>query len=347
MSAHCHDKAQHTNLSVYQIQGHRYTLVQLPKSPTTVLEIEEVSSAIVEVVTRLNHLLNNICHSICLLQINTASVWEGIIDQVMNNVILAFLSCIGIFDRVCATILGRDKKSAMIYSISKFVLINLHLLHSLVIRQTSEEQITEQKSPENIEAPTERKEYVANKQLSRTLCTIFYNIAWSPQNQAHAELLEGMLYSLLHGTGRLLSLVFFDEVVTDLDRNTPHDSVDTERIHESELHYVVQILRNAMGGSDRRDLIIEVLKSNQMRKTGIQHNDRLKTHSMPGLLGIVKERLENTLLRNTVSDIAGEGFDTPPEFLEDEEATSPRNEGELRNWFAVQIYDTLGLDLVT
>lgn len=275
------------------------------------------------------------------------------IEDVTDRVILTFLSCMGTFDNICKTITGRkDESGKIIYHILDFYRTNLGLLARLAAQQTNGDPDAHSRRVLRSSSNSKRRridshEYTANKLLGRVLTCIVFNINWKETLPAHGELLEGILYTIIHHAGRVLSVAMFGEVVADSDlighitKSTSLDQLLSNVTNKSENRYIIQILHSALGGVSKKTLFVNVL---QARKA-----DKHARASASDLIGKARTILQNTLVKAMSAVDVGEQLEEPVTLVDDVDRRSKDDDFGIygASWYVGKMWDLIGWDVST
>jgi hypothetical protein len=150
-------------------------------------------------------------------------------------------------------------------------------------------------------------EYAVNKYMTGMLVSIV-QMEWKATQIGHSEILEGMLFSILDNTGRLLSHEVFKEhvatsnLIGNITKGLPSLLPAAAKL---EARYIVPVLHTALGRtSARKELVARVLAKN-----AANINPERRSHSASGETGdlLVKARklIQSSLVK---SAIGGEGL---------------------------------------
>jgi hypothetical protein len=166
---------------------------------------------------------------------------------------------------------GRTKKNDIIYRMTVFLQKTIAFLHDVCQAQEYRESKVPQRGGSGVQ---DTVEYVVNKYLATSIASMIGDLAWEPGKPGHSELLEGILYTILSHTGKLVSIALFDEHVVrsanegKVTENNQPPPVDTAKF---ESRYIIQILYTALGGATRTELVSQVLAAG--RPTIIKKGD--------------------------------------------------------------------------
>jgi hypothetical protein len=237
----------------------------------------------------------------------------------MHQVNISFLSCSRAMNELCTTIPGRTRMPVTVYRMVMFFKKALCLLHNLASLQATSETIPETQRPIQKRSRIEEREYVVTKSLANSLASIAYSIEWKPGQSGHSNLLEGILFCILEHTGRLVSEAVFSEHVAVSDNpgniSKVDDSIPSRSVrHES--RYLVQILRAAMGGLNKKEVIAQALAANSSTSSmnGPLVGSTISSTLSADLLSKAKKLLQSTLVKAAVggTDLESLRLPTPP-----------------------------------
>ena len=280
-----------------------------------------------------------------------------ILKQVSDQVVFSFLASFGALNELSRTILGREEKGKVIYHMTMFFDKSLYLLHTLSSLQVEHEEMVDNHYLRRKRARVDQvadTEYAANRYLGSVLSSIIYNIGWKVNQTTHSELLEGILFVVLQHTGRLVSMNVFDEYVA-ASKNPEnitgsHDIPAPNVLSKHEMRYVVQVLYNALGGRDKKDLFLTVLAAG---KKNLANQTRLRgvgTISVPpgNLLAKAKVLLQSTLVKTTLGCDELITLNRPPVPAEAPDSVIGERAGDFHvsDWFLEQVWALIGWDLV-
>jgi hypothetical protein len=273
----------------------------------------------------------------------------------MNQIGGSFLSCFRALDELCRTILGRNKKATLVYQMVMFFNKALNLLHTISTLQVESEAVDDNRRPRHKRPRVEEGEYAVNKYLAKTLAATVYALEWKVHQPGHSDLLEGILFSVLEHTGRLVSEAIFAEHVA-ISKN-PGNITEANEVPvrngaaKFESRYVVQVLHAALGGSNKKELVAQVLatgKTNVDVQTRFGGSTGLST--LKGeLLTKAKALIQSTLLKSVVGGAEPETLKLPPAPTEDEAmlaGESPGSDIYGSDWLVETVWALIGWDLV-
>lgn len=248
--------------------------------------------------------------------------------QVTYQVKLGFMSCFTTLNGICGTIPGRKlKKGFVIYGMVSFMTRAIKLLHTLCKEQTEHRKSRE-------DPGDEQEVYAVNKCLTCTIVSIILGLDFEVGKPGHAELLEGILFTILEHTGSLLSVAIFGDDMPVKKKRGCKDKNKTPTIDttNAESLYMVQILYAALGGAEKQKLVSRVL----MAGDGAE------------LIEKAKRFIQGTLLKSTYGKEHIESLRLP--VLPEEEVEVPEVEydGEIhgQDWLINMATSIVGWDLV-
>jgi hypothetical protein len=276
------------------------------------------------------------------------------IQQVMNQVSLSFLSCFKAMSHLSLTIPGRARVPEIVYRMVNFFSKSLNLLHKLSNLQAENEAAQDSRRPQPKRSRTEEREYIVNKSLANSVASIVYGLEWKVQQPGHADLLEGMLFCTLEHTGRLVSeAVFAEHVVTsdnpgNIMKND--DPLARGRV-KLESRYLVRILEAALGGPTRKGLIARVLAAEKPSSNDQAHlGGSVLASALTGdLLSRTKKLLQSTLVKSAVGgpNLETLRFPTPPiEDLEPQAEIGDEVENYGSEWLIESVWGIIGWDII-
>lgn len=269
------------------------------------------------------------------------------------QVFLGFQSCFVALDQICSTIPGRTKKSILV---SKMVMFFHEALNSLqkfsdIQAKTQEEQNRQRLRSKR--AKTEEGEYAVNKHLCRALSAIVSRLEWKVGKPHHSEILEGILTSILQHTGRLLSEAIFSEHVAS-STNPGHITQETgpfkPAIAKPESRYIIQILRAALGSTEKKELVAKVLASD---RKNLDHLKRINSLgpllSLPRDLVSSKMRLvQSTLIKFAIGGDNLASLELPAPIEESDLPVEAMDKVELHSpeWLIGEVWALIGWDKI-
>jgi hypothetical protein len=223
-------------------------------------------------------------------------------------------------------------------------------LHTVCTLQAENESDGKRKSRKK--RPKTHAEYAVNKYLSQALISIT-RLEWKVGSPGHRDILEGILFSVLAHTGRLVSNAVFNEHVASSDKvgNITLGGTDTTGPGAHlEARYFIPILREALGTSNhRRELISKVLcESRRDSKSQNQAtNPHVQETPTQHLLIKARKRLQETLIKYTVGGKELDSLAMPenPDHLDDDVEPSCEAEKYSREWLLESVWGIVGWEL--
>jgi len=276
----------------------------------------------------------------------------NLLQKVVNQIGLSFLACFVAFNELCRTIPGRAKKSELVFQLVMFFNKTLDFLKKLCSLQEEHEIIQRDRRQRDKRPRIGEEEYAVNKYLTKMLASIAYSLEWKVGQPGHCELLEGILFSTIEHIGRLVSEVVFGEHVASSDNPgniTKSAHVAPKAPGRSEARYIVQVLHAALGGTDRKYLVSQILADKQtiLRASETPSSEGLSENLL--LLSKVKRLLQSTLMKST---IGGEELETLKLPAPPEERTEVRNVARIQaekygsDWLIETVWALIGWDLI-
>jgi hypothetical protein len=239
--------------------------------------------------------LNDFSIPLSTLKFTDESRTVFLLQQMMHQITLSYLTSFQALEELARTIPGRKKRFAVAHSLVTFFSKALDYLHSLSEMQ-AEQELQDRSRLRNKRARKAEGEYAINKFLCRTLVQIC-QMDWKVGQLAHSEILEGILCSVLTRTAHLLSHVIFKEHVAGSGKvgNISVDRLASSTVATKfEFRYIIPILHAALGGSERKELVAKVLAGS--RRSTISQ---------------AKKLVQETLLKGAVGDADMEGLKLP------------------------------------
>lgn len=268
-----------------------------------------------------------------------------LLQQVMHQISLSFRSCFNALNELCLTILGRSKMSGIVYRLALFFKKALDHLRTICTLQAEHEDRAERRTrSKRIKA---YDEYATSKYLSEALISITLT-EWKVGKAGHSEILEGILFSILDHTGRLVSEAVFKEHVAmsnqpgNITLGAPETST---RSADMEGRYIIPILYAAIGGtSARKQQLADILSSNCPSGSKGQNNAAGDRHD---LFTKARKRLQETLVKRALGGDELESLSLPT--LPDDVDSSPISnitvEKYSPEWFLESVWAVLGWEL--
>lgn len=269
----------------------------------------------------------------------------------MNQFALAFLACLIAIEDLCRTIPGRAKKAEIVYRLVMIFKQGLALLQTVSDDQAAHEATAQGHSTRHKRQRTVVGEYLVSKYLAKALATIAQNAQWKVQQPAHTEILEGLLFSILEHTGRLVSEAVFGEHIatSDLPGNITQNSSPVVRgFVRPETRYIVQVLHATTGAGNRSGLVTQMLAAG---KTPLNAQSRTINGNSPDVFGDLlsktKKLLQSTLVKSAVGgpDLESLRLPTPPLDMSDV-AQEDGVEKYGKDWLIEMVWGLVGWDIV-
>jgi hypothetical protein len=263
----------------------------------------------------------------------------------MNQFGLSFLVCLAAIDDLCRTIPGRAHKAEIVYRIVMIFKQGLEILRSISTDQVAHEKAARDQHKRQ---KVSREEYLVNRHLTKTLAAIAHNAQWKVQQPAHTEILEGLLFSILECTSRILSEAVFGEHVaaSQLPGNITQSNVEVVKgFVRPEARYVVQVLQATVGVGDRSGLVAQILAAR--RTSNAQLQTTIANLPASGVLLLkAKELLQGTLIKSGLgdADIESLRLPNPPLALSNVSATDSKEYG--KDWLVEMVWGLIGWDVV-
>lgn len=237
-----------------------------------------------------------------------------LLRQVMHQIVLSFRASFHALNELCHTILGRAKRFDTIYRLVMFFKIALDHLHTVCTLQ-AENEIAERRRTRSKRVKIE-DEYAVNKYLCEALISIA-QIEWKVELPGHSDVWEGILFSILDFTGRLVSNAVFNEHVAMSDHVgniTKEGPALLPEAAKLESRYIVLVLRAALGGSNaRKELVARILSAHPAKPDVPSRHGSLQasadhTHN---LLIKARKTMQQTLVKSAVGGERLEGLRLP------------------------------------
>lgn len=274
-----------------------------------------------------------------------------LLQRVMRHVGVSILACFKAFNELCNTIPGRSKKSELVYQLVLFFSKSLDFLRTLSNLQAETEEDRMRQMRWSKKARLEEGEYAINKYLAGMLASVSYGLEWKAAHPGHADLLEGILFTILEHTGRLLSEAVFDEHVAasnNLGNITKEGTSGCRSSARIEARYIVQVLHAALGGDERKDLVAQLLAAGKINAGSLRQGSVHGVFSAD-LLVKAKKLLQSTLMKSAVGgeDLETLRLPTPP--VERTVLPAAKGAGVERygsDWLVETVWALIGWDLM-
>lgn len=336
-------------LLALRIARQRKMLLQITQDQTHPNRIEELSNTCIQTVALLEAALHENSMPSWSLRCSDDPQTIVLLQQLMHQVDLSFRTCFHALTELCNTILGRQKSYDVIYRLVMFVSKALEYMRKLCNLQGQAEHGAVSKR-HNKRAKLQDDEYAVNKYLSRTLVSMT-QLEWKAGQPGHSEVLEGILFSILDHTGRLLSNAVFKEHVATSDQNGNITKQDQPMLLEAarlETRYIIPVLHAALGNSTRKELIARVLADNSSGTAA--HNRKRLDSQGHDLLFKTRKLLQSSLLKSTVGgeELESLKFPSLPEgHVQFTPLVDVRAEKYGPEWLLESVWALVGWDLAT
>ncbi|KAE8444895.1 hypothetical protein EG329_014143 [Mollisiaceae sp. DMI_Dod_QoI] len=320
--------------------------------PSNLDKINAHSEQTLQLLVLLETALPDCCVPLKLLRdINENSKISFALQRVMNQITLAFLTCLTSVDNLCQTIPGRTKKAEIVYRIVMIFKHGLGLLQTINHDQATHETMCQGQGPRTKRQRTEQPEFLVNMHLTNALATIAHNAQWKITQPAHSEILEGLLFSILEHTGRLVSEAVFGEPVADSD-HAGNITEDGEKVVQDfvkpEARYIVQVLHAMTSDRQRSNLISEMLTVGKMSRNAPPGVMESNPPDLSGdLLSKAKKILQSTLVKGAVggAELESLRLPIPPKEMTDVGTGSGiRKYG--KDWLIEMVWGLIGWDMI-
>jgi hypothetical protein len=236
-----------------------------------------------------------------------------LLQQLMHQIVLGFRSCFNALNELCLTILGRSKRVEIVYRLAIFFKKALDHLRTTCTLQ-AENEIQDRRRTRSKRAKIDH-EYAVNKYLCLALVSIT-QMEWKVGKPGHSDILEGILFSILDYTGRLVSNAIFNEHVAkskkvgNITMDGPAPLTEAAKI---EARYIIPVLRAALGGSSaRNELVARILSDRPINpKEPSQSGVQTAVNDGTDLLTKTRKRLQATLIKSALGGEGLEGLSLP------------------------------------
>jgi hypothetical protein len=261
-----------------------------------------------------------------------------------------FRSCFNGLNELCLTIIGRSKRFGIVYRLAMFFKKALDRLSTACTLQVEKE--TEGKHKTRQKRAKTNDEYAVNKHLSLALISITQT-EWKVGSPGHSDILEGILFSILDHTGRLVSNAVFNEHVAMSDRVGNITLGGPVRLNDGEslqARYFIPVLRAALGGSHTRmEIIAQILSDghSDSRNQSQIANLQMSTGPRNDLLTKARKRLQETLVKCAVGGEELDSLDLPkqPADVDEPFELTSYSEKYGREWLLESVWGVLGWEL--
>lgn len=273
-----------------------------------------------------------------------------LLQQLMHQIVLGFRSCFDALNELCLTILGRSKRVEIVYRLAMFFNKALDHLRTTCTLQ-AENEIQDRRRTRSKRAKIDH-EYAINMYLCQALVSIT-QMEWKVGKPGHSDILEGVLFSILDYTGRLVSNAVFNEHVAKSDK-VGHITMDglapLDEAAKIEAQYIIPVLRAALGGPGaRNELVARILSDRSINlKEPSQNSALVAVSDGIDLLTKTRKRLQATLIKSALGgeELEGLSMPAPP----DEGVDYPREPGSCAEkfgpeWLLESVWTVLGWEL--
>jgi hypothetical protein len=242
----------------------------------------------------------------------------------------------------------------LVYGMVMFFNKVLNFLHTITNLQIEQAEEYNRRRLRNKMAKSDEGEYAVNKYLAWALASILSAIAWKAGKPGHSELLEGILFSVLEHTGRLLSEAVFNEHVAkstnpgNISQGKASPNLATAKI---ESRYIVQILHAGFGTPEKKELIEKVLAYGRKDLDPLRRITSLAPSSSftRDLVTKSKILIQGTLLKCTVGGDNLPSLKLPVSLAEEVDCSvEAANHIEVgsREWLVENVWALIGWDIV-
>jgi len=272
-----------------------------------------------------------------------------LLQQLLHQITLSFLTCFSSMNQLFLTIPGRTKQREVVSRIVMFFGKALDFLQTVSTLQSEDEQAERNLNTRTKRARLDSAEYAVNKYLAQTLVLIANKVEWKVDQSGHSDILEGILFLAIQHTGRLISDSIFGEHVAGSDKpGNISNSRDppTSGVLRPEARYMVQVLHAALGGSDKKELVMDVLS-----RSASLGNASSSGSTEGDMLQRAKKLLQSTLLKSTLggSELECLCLRLPrlPTEISNVEDIRIDTERYGREWLLETLWGLIGWDMVT
>jgi len=323
----------------------RGNLEHIAKDSNIPDHLEDLSRATIQVLAVLDNTLSDCSIPLWSLRCDADQKVAFLLQQVMSQIALSFLSCFNALDELCRTILGRKKMLDIVYRLVTFFSKALDHLRTICSIQ-AENEVAERRRLRSKRSKVD-DEYAVNKYLTRTLVSIT-QIDWKIEHPGHSDILEGILFSIMEQTGRLVSGAIFKEHVASSDfigNITKNETLLLPEAAKLETRYIIPILRGGMGTtSARRDLIARILAGSSLNAT-LQTGSKRQAND---LLAKARKKIQSSLVKSAVGGHELEGLrpaKPPEQDIDYSPLTMPHVERYGSEWLLEAVWALVGWDL--
>jgi len=276
-----------------------------------------------------------------------------ILQQLMHQITLSFATCFEALNHICRNITGRTRMPELVYGMVMFFNRALNFLQTIAILQTEQAEEYNHRKLRNQTAKSDEGEYVVNKYLAWALASLLSKLGWKVGKPGHSEILEGILFSVLEHTGRLLSEAVFNEHVAkstnsgNISQGKTSPNLATANI---ESRYIVQILYAGFGTPEKKELVAKVLAYGRKDLDLLRRITSLAPSSSftRDLVTKSKILIQGTLLKFTVGGDNLPSLKLPASLVEEVpcsiEAANHMEVGS-REWLVENVWAFIGWDI--
>jgi len=293
-----------------QIARQRSDLAQAMKDTDHPEHIEDLSKTCVHTLMLLETALCDCSIPSWSLKCSDDPQTITLLQQLMYQIEVSYHLCFGALNKLCRTIIGRQKRINVVYRMVMFFNKSLEHLETLCNIQ-AEQELGDRLQMRNKRARLLDDEYAVNKHLTRTLTSIT-QMEWQVGQPGHCDILEGMLFSILDHVGKLVSTAVFKEhvgasdQVGNITKEGPPTLVEAAKL---QTRYLVPVLHAALGRSTtRKELIMKVLADN---KSAGQVQPRASSLPSHDLVTKGRKLIQSALLKSAVGAEVLEGLKLP------------------------------------
>ena len=286
-------------MAVLRIARCRSTLDKSAEEANAPNHLEDLLKSSVQVIALLDIVVSDCCIPLYNVRCSDNAQILALFQQLMHQIVLGFRSSFDSLSELCRTILGRKKRFEIVHRLVMFTHKALNHLRTLCTIQ-AENEFADSRQTRHKRVRMD-DEYAVNKYMATMLVSVV-QMDWQATHIGHSEILEGMLFSILDNTGRLLSNAVFKEHVAVSDRVgniTKGFPALLPAAAKLEAQYILPILHAALGRtSARKDLVARVLAENAPSLT--PQKSAIPSDEIQDFLGKAKKRIQSSLLKSAV-----------------------------------------------
>ncbi|KHJ32695.1 hypothetical protein EV44_g5909 [Erysiphe necator] len=314
----------------------------------TISQIENIAKQTCRVLEVIEITMCESCKPFQLLKTSTSIVIQ-IFQNMMDQIAIAFLVCFDALSELCKNIPGRGYKYEITYRMVTFFQKSLELIHSNSSLQANHENSHNQEIYSK-DSSTLEEDYIVNNSVTRCLTSILQNLNWEVKNPSHSDFCEGILFSILDFTGRLISEAVFSEHVAGSDNpgNITNNTTSVNQLAiKLESKYIIQILQAALDNENKKQIIAHVLSNNNKRFDQCTLVE--PSISSKDLLSRATYLLQSTLVKSAVGGDDMESLKSPIPPTERINFNSVDQEEEKfgPEWLLEKVWAIIGWDLIT